>query len=385
MRELPPELAEALRPVLPALAEDTIAAIGREIPDYARPMEGEFGRAVRAAIVVALERFVDDIAVPGTGTEDPRGLYNALGRGEMRAGRSLGALLSAYRVGARLAWERFVEAGAEAGHDPEDLYGLASLIFSYIDTISAESVDGYAEEQSRAAGERERRRRALVRLLARDDVSVEEVADLAGLAGWALPTGVAAIVADPDRGAERAIARLGPDALVTVDDGLTLAFLADPDAPGRRKQLVAALKDTPAALGPTVAPARAWHSLNRARAAHRLLVSERLPQDGLVVAEEHLLALLLDGGDGALAAELSAQVLAPLDGLGAGARARAIETLKVWLDHPGQVQRVAAELDVHPQTVRYRMNQLRERFGADLDDADARFALAVALRSSGAA
>src|SRR5689334_6752592 len=105
MRELPPELAEALRPVLPALAEDTIAAIGREIPDYARPMEGEFGRAVRAAIVVALERFVDDIAVPGSGKEDPRGLYNALGRGEMRAGRSLGALLSAYRVGARLAWE----------------------------------------------------------------------------------------------------------------------------------------------------------------------------------------------------------------------------------------------------------------------------------------
>jgi DNA-binding PucR family transcriptional regulator len=42
---------------------------------------------------------------------------------------------------------------------------------------------------------------------------------------------------------------------------------------------------------------------------------------------------------------------------------------------------VAERLHVHPQTVRYRVAQLRELFGERLDDPDARFELALALRS----
>ena len=56
------------------------------------------------------------------------------------------------------------------------------------------------------------------------------------------------------------------------------------------------------------------------------------------------------------------------------------ETLRSWLDHQGEVARVAAELQVHPQTVRYRLGRLRERFGDLLDDPEARFELALALR-----
>ena len=42
---------------------------------------------------------------------------------------------------------------------------------------------------------------------------------------------------------------------------------------------------------------------------------------------------------------------------------------------------VAAELDVHPQTVRYRVKQLRELFGERLEDPEARFELSLALRA----
>jgi hypothetical protein len=41
---------------------------------------------------------------------------------------------------------------------------------------------------------------------------------------------------------------------------------------------------------------------------------------------------------------------------------------------------VAAALHVHPQTVRYRLGQLRDLFGAALDDPDSRFALALATQ-----
>jgi DNA-binding PucR family transcriptional regulator len=41
---------------------------------------------------------------------------------------------------------------------------------------------------------------------------------------------------------------------------------------------------------------------------------------------------------------------------------------------------VAARLSIHPQTARYRLNRLRELFGARLDDPEERFWLQVALR-----
>jgi DNA-binding PucR family transcriptional regulator len=56
-------------------------------------------------------------------------------------------------------------------------------------------------------------------------------------------------------------------------------------------------------------------------------------------------------------------------------------TLRAWVDQPGQVQRMAGALHVHPQTVRYRLGQLRDLLGDALDDADARFAFALALRA----
>jgi hypothetical protein len=103
----------------------------------------------------------------------------------------------------------------------------------------------------------------------------------------------------------------------------------------------------------------------------------------LVVADQHLPALLLAAEPG-LAADLVRSRLAPLDGLGAGARDRLAATLRAWLDRPGQVQAVAAALDVHPQTVRYRLKQLRELFGPRLEDPEARFELALALRAADA-
>jgi PucR C-terminal helix-turn-helix domain len=382
---LPPELAKALRPALPDLAQHIIVAIGREVPAYARPLEGPFGRALRIGVERALSRFVDGIERPGAGDGGAREIYVALGRGEMRAGRSLDALLSAYRIGARLAWERFVAAGEAAGHEPRTLYRLASAIFDYIDGISAESVEGFTEERAAAEGERQRRRRALARLLARDDVSGEEVHDLARLAGWTRPELVAALVVgdaageEPD--ADRLASRMGGGVIAAAEGALAIAWVPDPQAPGRRAQLESGLDAVPAALGPAVALGRAPLSLARARAAHALVLDGVVDGGGLVVADEHLPALLLHGGDRSLAADLAAGALAPLDELRPGPRGRLRATLRAWLDHPGQVTRVAGELHVHPQTVRYRVAQLRELFGDRLEDPDARFELALALRA----
>ena len=69
----------------------------------------------------------------------------------------------------------------------------------------------------------------------------------------------------------------------------------------------------------------------------------------------------------------------PLDDLSAGAREKLVETLRSWLLHHGRRDRVAAELFVHPQTVRYRMGQLRELYGKRLEDPRTVLELTVAL------
>src|SRR5918999_6187684 len=193
---VPPEAADVLRPVLPGLADDIIAAIAAEVPGYARAMSGRFGETVRIGVEVALNRFVDMLADPGADVTRAQDTYVNLGRGEFHAGRSLDALLAAYRVGARLAWRRCVEAGTAAGLPPDALYSLGEAIFAYIDEISAESADGYAQEQSAAAGESQRRRRRLVRLLAQDPPPAEEaVRTDAQAAAWPLPRQLAAVAA----------------------------------------------------------------------------------------------------------------------------------------------------------------------------------------------
>src|SRR4051812_44758122 len=237
MATLPARAADALRPVLPRLVDDIIAAIAAEVPVYARPMEGRFGRGVRLGVEVALSRFVDLLAGEAAVSASARETYVRLGAGEFRAGRSLDALLAAYRVGARLAWRRFVEAGTNAGFAPDQLYDLGEAIFAYIDEISAESAAGFAEAQSEAAGETQRRRRALLRLLVQEPPATEEtVRPAAQAAGWTLPRQLAALVAaeseasdeDVDAIAARLARRVGPGAVGAAVGGLAVVLVPDP-------------------------------------------------------------------------------------------------------------------------------------------------------------
>ena len=84
----------------------------------------------------------------------------------------------------------------------------------------------------------------------------------------------------------------------------------------------------------------------------------------------------------ALIDQISKRQLAALDGLTSKQRTRLVETLGAWLRTRGSAAEIAEQLNVHPQTVRYRMRQLEKTFGERLDDPDERFALELVLRAS---
>src|SRR5262249_50104917 len=134
-RALPPAVADLIEPELDAVTAEILAAIARDVPGYARPLEGNFGRGVRRGVSEALRQFVALIRDPGVGRGVGRDVYVELGRGEMRQGRTLDSLQAAYRVGARVAWRRLSLAGRQANLDAEVLSLLAEAIFAYIDEL----------------------------------------------------------------------------------------------------------------------------------------------------------------------------------------------------------------------------------------------------------
>ena len=369
-------LAEALRAGLPGAIDEVIAEIGREVPEYARPLEGNFGRNVRVGVEEALGRFVERVADPdAAAAHDPR-VYVALGRGEFREGRSMNALLQAYRVGARVAWRRLSAAALAAGVEGERIAALAESVFEYIDELSAESAEGFALEQEASAGERQRLRERVVGLLLGDPpAEPAAVARAAEEVGWEVPAelAVVAIAADGEEPAAAA-RRVGPSAIGASVEGRGVVVLGDPAGPGVRARVERALGDGRGAIGPGVSPGGARRSFERAVGALELVAD-----GGLVVAEEHLPVLLI-GRDRALAGELAARALGPLEGLPEGRRARLRETLAAGLENDRQPTPTAAALHLHPQTVRYRVRQLRDLFGDALDDPERRFELTVALR-----
>lgn len=379
---IPPRVAELLRPAVPRMSDAVIAAIRERVPAYRRPLRGRFGAGIRRGVEEALAQFVDLIAEPGVDRAARDEVYRGLGRGEFRERRSLDSLLAAYRLGARVAWRHVAALAIDARLDRNNLALLAEAVFAYIDELSALSVEGYAEAQSAAAGELQRRRRRLAALLLGEGPIDEEAArEAASAAGWEPPRQLAALAWTG--GERRLLARLPAETLTLEPDGDTpgISLIPDPDAPRRRAELERAARDSAAALGPPVPWLEAATSATRALTTRRLVTAGLIDaSEGIAFASDHL-AELVAHGDESLIRDLATRRLAALDAETQASRRRLTETLRSWLDHQGEVARVAAELHVHPQTVRYRLGRLRERFGDALDDPRARFELSLALRA----
>jgi PucR C-terminal helix-turn-helix domain len=380
-RQLEPAVAEVIEPETEAITEEILATIAREVPEYARPLEGSFGRGVRVGVSEALRQFVALVREPDAGREPGREVYVALGRGELRQGRTLDSLQAAYRVGARVAWRRIAAAGREAGLDVEELSILAEAIFAYIDELSADSVEGFAQAQAEREGERRRRTRDLVALLVRDPPADDaDVRASAQAAGWRLPR-VVAPLACPESELDGLERRLPADVIVATLDGVACALIPDPDGPGRSRELERVAGDSTVVLGPSGDRASLAESWSLALAGLRA-AREGALGPGLVRAEDHLVDLLLLGSR-SLCARIAARRLAPFDALTPRARQRMEETAVAYVRERGNAPAMARAMHVHPQTARYRLARLRELLGEALDEHEIRLELELALRFRG--
>ena len=382
----PPDVVAAMQAELPAVAERTVATIVVEVPSYADAFAGEMGRAISGAVQLALGGFLD--LATASGGVDPslpigpalEGAYK-LGRGEARSGRTMDSLLAAYRVGARVSWRHMSDTAVAAGLTSASLARFAELVFAYIDQLSAASVAGHTDELDSSGRVRRHHLERLGALLLTGR-PVHDLTAAAERADWTPPRTLTAVLL-PEVRARGALALLDPRTLQVTDDppGLDpsaeLTVLLVPDAgEGARPGLLRALEGRAAVVG----PARPWVDVaaSHARAVRALQLG--LTATGTAPLDtEHRLAELVVRADEEALRDLRAAVLAPLADLNEGAREKLVATLRSWLLHHGRREQVAAELFVHPQTVRYRMGQLRQLFGDRLEDPQTVLALTVAL------
>ncbi|GAB3581297.1 PucR family transcriptional regulator [Calidifontibacter terrae] len=374
--DLPEDVRTVFGEVLPDVVEAIVRRIPQEVAEYARPLEGAFGAAVRRGVETAMRRLF--VELPGRDepafTPETRAIYRALGIGEARTGRSLEALLAAYRLGARMTFRMVAERALATGLEPARLLALGESIFVYIDEVSAASIEGYADEQSRQVGERDRARQALLNVLLSGHSDLAEVRRLTVHAGWKLPDVLCVVVIPLDR-SEGLRMRLGERALASARGGQAIALVPAPSTAAQRRSLEARLEGRSAWIGPP----RPWQQVVESwQATLQALALPAVEQPRWVV--DHTVGVVL-AAQRTLIDDLAARRLAPLADLADPARERLLDTLESWLRWRGERRRVAQELHVHPQTVGYRLGQLRELFGADLEDPDARFELELVLRS----
>jgi hypothetical protein len=386
---IPSSVADAMRGELASVAERTVAEIIVEVPSYADAFQGDMGQVIRGAVEVALGGFLElATASGGADASTPirpalEGAYE-LGRGEARSGRSMDALLAAYRVGARVSWRHMSASAVRAGLTAEQLARFAELVFAYIDQLSAASVAGHSDELATTGRVRQRYLERLATLLLAGGPLPDLVA-AAERADWAPPRTLTSVVLPEARvrGAlvslDARTLRAGEDA-PGLDPAADLVVLLVPDAEGRsRPALLRSLDGRDAVVG----PARPWAEVRTSyERIRRTLELELIAEGSEPLDTERRLADLVLRADGDALADLRARALAPLDGLSPGAREKLADTLRAWLLHHGRREQIAAALFVHPQTVRYRMGQLRELYGKRLEDPRTVLELTIALGSA---
>lgn len=379
---LPRELSALFRPQVLDVSDEVLREIQSSVPEYARPLEGAFGRTITAGVQQGILQFVDRLGDPSLPDDDRKQVFAQLGRHELGQGRNLDLLHTAYRVGARVTWRRMSEVGTAAGLSVSTLCLLAEAIFAYLDELSALSVEGHAAAQAREAGTVERRRRRLLDIiLAVPPAPAPVIAKLAAAAEWVVPEQVMAVALEvPEAAGDLPPLDVGAEFLADLEGAAPILLLPDPDEETRRT-LEKAARGRRIAVGPQVVLTEAAQSLRWARQALTLVRVGALPDAPVTWCEEHLSDLWLFS-DPFLIKQLAKQILAPLAGLTPKQYTKLAETLLAWLETRGNVKDVARRLSIHPQTVRARMQEVETLFEQRLQDPQQRFELVLALRAS---
>lgn len=388
----------------PTVADRMTALMLAEIPELRGDpaLEQALAASVAGNVDTVLHGMVLDVD-PG-GVEAPLAAMEYPRRLAQR-GLPVTALVRAYRLGQASMVRQMHEAVRATGLTVEQKLAAHEWItdwsFAYSDTVIETVITAYQRERDRWMQARSSARVARVRELLtsaeRTDVDAASIA-----VGYPLRRNHLALIASyPGDDADRVdrlesfvrdlATEVGPveaPLLLAADQRTVWGWLpvADPvEAVARARGYVA----VPSADGPRVAFGSVRAGLDGFRRSHReaAAVRKAVGERAVVFAgDPGMMVTALIGADATAAREWADDVLGPLAS-DTEADARLRGTLAVYLRHGGGYKAAAAELNLHPNSVKYRVQRALARRGREIgvDRLDVEVALLVRDRSQGAA
>ena len=341
----------------PQVATHTVAAVTAEVPGYTGALERR--RWATTSRPRCRWRWpASSSSPPARRDADPstplgptlEGAY-ALGRGEARSGRSMDALLAAYRVGARVAW-RELAALARAGRASRRARWRSSPSWCSPTSTSCPrpASPGTPTSCPPAGGSGSATASGWASTCSPAPVTTSWPT-AAERAGWPPPTTLTAVllplgagprVCSPLLDAETLVGRRGPARTLrrpAAGSRSRCSWSPTRTGPGRR-HLLRVLAGRQAVVGPARPWTQARASYDRAVRTAALAADD---QDGPIDSEDHLAQLVVRADPDALA-DLRARVLAPLADLRPGhAASGSRRRLRSWLLHQGRRDAVAAD------------------------------------------
>jgi hypothetical protein len=371
----------------PEIGRHIYAELTAKVPEYAiikdERLEEDI-RAVSTAGVVAWLDLVRSGRLPGAEAFEP---IREGARRRARQGFDHHALLRAWRIAIRVMWLELIQ-DPEA-QDPlvrQVLPDIAEEAMNYSDQVSLAVTDAYLEESTQIAREHERRRSALLELI----LSHPREAAAAGHPPELARPHVVVVAETPDVALEGldqvglALQRRAMASLWTVRRGAVVAVIPV-QVPSGRAGIVSRLRKGFASMRDV----------------------ERIGVGGEASVMEETRESYLEAADALVIGPALGVALGPVFDIGeigsyrllASDRPRCrrfvettlgsidlhrtpwlAATLEAYLSRQGRIKEAAISLGVHPNTVKYRLKEVRKDLGQLLLDPNRSAELLIALR-----
>lgn len=384
-------VAERLDSQVEEIAEMMVTSQRAEIPAY-RDMADESLIADVRTVSVSVVRMW--LTLMSTGQPIDDAMLTPVREGARRRvvqGMDVESLLRGYRVGIRVMWSEIISSPGWQGRALHDAMGpVVTWVLNFSDLMSSTVAAAYIDEAAKLAREREHRRSSLLNLIlagpAPDQhqapeeldlphcVVVARVAENLPLAqleqiGYQLESHVDAVLWTVRHSSVVVVVRL-PDPLRRQSLRPRLARMLADDR-------ILAFGVGNRAEGPT--ETRQSHT----EASEALMIGPQIVDPGPAIYDYSelapMIALLQDP---ARARRFARTTLEPMAAV--LERKWALATLDAYLSRQGRLKDIAAVLNLHPSTVKYRLNELRPHLaaaGADAaGDGDRAATLLLAVR-----
>lgn len=374
---VPDELARALRSIAPQAVQRITMQIQLEVTAYAGPFGGKRHRLVSITIDRAVGYFLDSLERKPVSAAPVYNLVRQLGQAEAVDGRTIDALRAAHYVASRAAWEEIRKVSRLHDLDPTSVAPLVDALFAFVARLIDQAGLGHAAARSPDGGSPVSRHLLLKAMLS--GKPPENYAHHMIAAHWEPPNDIAVVTAILTPGADYSLLPMSSRTALIVINRSRLTLVA---APAQAAELGQHLAD----IAGVQAVATSWAvPLAEFRDAYRwtyraLDLSARgiINQQGVIECASYRAILWLHA-DPALAKLASEELLEPLVGLKPYYRVLLAETMLIWLQVRESAPVLADRMQVHEQTVRRRIKQLKTLFGNQLSNPHQTLALLGAL------